>query len=587
MARPLAERTMQILHLLWVLPLISVAELVAIAELLHGLDKVSVHNALRAGEKRGWLASVKLGRGLRMVNRWLYLEKGIAWGVDQGWAQDWWHSANGITDLARMINVVELVYTCMPKLLRSTMVRSPWVRTLHYHDEIRSDTGRRLTRWTLEESDWEGAVIGDFKWLEEGPFVAVVGYRDPEEPEGYGYPEDPNRLYLPVLHLGRFQKRRDIALLRERVEGMMVEHPDWRKVPPGHGALPGAVAICSDGASAAVANRHYVETRSSTEKAVDLGIIDCEGKIIRRMNLPACRWSGVNVEAKPKAVGNIGRAVAQLKRGAYASVNGRRRWRIFRTVATNPGLEVKEIAKLCSMEAAEARKLLRPMVRPRVLFSWNRGYYLLDEGQRLYGDAEGTTFNTVEHQLRGFAKIDDGHRKRHRRHDRGLGKTIRLLREQGKRAFVVQGMCIDYYENGKRRQARPDGFVIVDGVAVAVEYERSATGFKALGRKIEVYSNLAEIGYPIPVLFVTETEAAAALVARSGLKHVAATTVDRLEKGPQGDDLGCWSYWYEGLRAPVNNAPIHAVVGSEPEKFKSWWAGDSADFYEVNWLGGG
>ena len=591
MARSLSERTMLIYHLVWMLPLISVAELVAIAGHLLGLNNAAVHNALRAGEKRGLLASVKLGRELNKASRWLYIEEGVAWGEAQGWEKDWWHSAGGIMELARKMNVVEWVYKCLPNLLGSKLVQTPLVHTLHSYQGVHEITGERSTRRTLEESDWEGAVVSDFMWVDQGPFEAVVRYRDPEEPGGYGTPEDPNHLYLPLLFIGRFQKRSDIARLRARMEELLVEREGWVRAPIGmatyRAQFAGAVALCSDGSVAAVANRHYVETHIEAAVYVELGILDAQGNVIRQMNRPSCKWSGVKVKARPRAVGHIGRVVASLERGAYAAVNGRRSWRVFRTVAMNPGQEVREIAKQCQMEAAEVRKLIRPMVRNRVLFSWNRGYYLLDEGERLYGDAEGATFNTVEKQLRGFAKIDDGHRKRHRRHDRGLGKTIRLLREQGERAFVVQGMCIDYYVKGKLFRARPDGLLIVNGVVVALEYERSAKGFEALARKVEVYRKLAGIKHPIPVLFVTETESAAALVARSGLQNVAATTVARLEKGLQGDGPGCWSYWYEGFPAPVNSAPIHAVVGSQPEKFKSWWVGVSTDFYKVEGLGAG
>ena len=538
MARALAEKTILTYRMLWITPLASASELVEMAPKECGLTAAGVHNALRAGEKRGWLASVKLGRELRMVNRWLFLETGIAWGESMGWGRDWWHSASGIQELARITNVVESVYRFAPVLPKSNLLRRPLVHTLHYYGRYDSEAEWMPSGWNPVESFWAGARVVDFRWLDEGPFVAAIGYTDPDEPGNAGLPDDPNVLYVPVLHLGRFQKRRDIARLRERLGEALVEREEWRRVPLRVGEhrrqFSGAVALCTDGAAAAIANRFYLETHSDTDNHVAVGIMDIQGNVIRRMDRPSCMWTGIKISRRPRAVGNIGRVVAQLKRGAYASVNGKRAWKIFRTVAVNPGLEARTIAKVCEIDKAEVQKLLRPMVRNESLFCWSQGYYLLDEGERLYGDAEGTTFEAVDERLGRFARIDPGHRRRHRRHDRGLGESLGALREQGITAFVVQGLCIDYYVNGKLRRARPDALVFVAGTVVALEYERSATGTKRLERKSGVYEMLAKIEHPIPVLFVTETESAALLVARSGLAYAAATTLQRLKRALWG-----------------------------------------------------
>ena len=586
MARPLAKKTLLTYQLLWTLPLASAAEIVAMAPDKLGLTAPGVHAALKAGEKRGIVASVALGRELRTAKRWLYLEQGIAWGESQGWKREWWHSASGTRELARMINVVEWVYKIAPILPKSNLLQSPLVYTLHSYDWVNPEAGVMATRWTPEKSDWRGAHVIAFEWLDEGPFVAVVGYTEPEEPGNYGTSEDPNVLYLPILRIGRFQKPRDIARLRSRLGEVLVEREDWIRVPLGpvgrRREFPGAMAICTDGAAAAMAHRHYLETHTSVEDHVALGIIDSQGKVTRAMNLPSCKWTDIKVASRPRAVGNIGRTVAQLKRGAYASVNGKRRWQIFRTVATNPGVESKTIGKICGIEKAEVRKLLRPMVRSKLLFSWRWGYYPLDEGMRLYGDAEGTTFKAVDNKMGRFARIDSGHRRRNRRHDHGLYEVVGSLVAQGKTAFVVQGMCIDYRVRGKLYRARPDALIFVAGVVVALEYEISAEGTEKLGQKLEKYGGLAKIKHPIPVLFVTRTESNALLVARSGLAHAAATTLERLQKTPLGSEnlgeAGCWYYWYKGDPGPVDDAPIDAVVLHGGYAFDSWRIGVTRAF---------
>ena len=113
----------------------------------------------------------------------------------------------------------------------------------------------------------------------------------------------------------------------------------------------------------------------------------------------------------------------------------------------------------------------------------------------------------------------------------------------------------------------PDAFVVLaPGVLVAVEFERSATTPGDIKEKAEKYKRLGEIGKRIPVLFVTETEEAARILAELGYNYLLATTLDAVREGPHGRAImqdgeidgepGCWWYRYSDEEAPTSDNPI-------------------------------
>ena len=133
----------------------------------------------------------------------------------------------------------------------------------------------------------------------------------------------------------------------------------------------------------------------------------------------------------------------------------------------------------------------------------------------------------------------------------------------------------------------PDAFVILPpGVLVPIELERTAKTLKQLLEKAAKYQRLVELGFPIPVLFIMDTDpgkgkkklteeereaksvAAARTLAELRHPYLLATTLQTAQRGPHGkaiyqdgvlragDDSGCWWYWYADEDAPNSDAPI-------------------------------
>ena len=111
MPRSLSEDTKSIYLWLWRLPWAAGADIARIT----GLKQNKVSNALKRGERRGWLRSARLGRVFKAVDRFVFSNAGIEeMGRQFGWEPSWWHTANGVRALARRLEVLELAYrgTC-------------------------------------------------------------------------------------------------------------------------------------------------------------------------------------------------------------------------------------------------------------------------------------------------------------------------------------------------------------------------------------------------------------------------------------------------------------------------------------------
>ena len=575
---------------------------------LGGVVPSTVSNVLRRGRESGLLLSAKLGRERDAVSRWIFSNAGIEWGEARGWQRDWWHSANGARALAGRIQVVELVYQIMPNVFRSNLVDESRVNVFTSHPDIHERTGEPVTRWNLEEAYWAGAKVRDFAWLEKGPFDAVVGYHPIVGAGAYGTAVSGDRLYVPLRFFGRFHKQGDIGHLRSQLGEILEERRERSSLTMAQSVygdyFPGALALRSDGAVAAMVNRHFMETQGRRDDHVALGILDIQGvkdvqgTVVRSMSRPTSWWSGTKREARPREVGNMGRMVELLQRGPYAAVNGRRSWREFRTVATRPGSTLGQIAGLNELEEPEARDLLKPMVQEGVVLLWRGGYYLDTAGRRLFADAERVTAARVLKQQGEYARVESRFRGSQRLHNEGTTESVLALQAQGYIVFSALGMNVNYYVNGRLYRVSPDASVVVDGVLFAMEYERSARSPEAVARKARRYELLASLGFPIPVLVVTETDEAAELFASLGLRHVLATTLARLKRGPQGraaldqdgavvGEPGCWYYWYRGESAPVTTAPIDLWPRVRPDDYSVWRVGRPRPYSDqslASWL---
>ncbi len=479
----------------------------------------------------------------------------------------------------------------MPDLFRSNLVTDANVEVFTSYPDVVPRTGEPITRWELKPAFWGGGDVAKFRWLEKGPFDAVVGYRAVGVGGGDGAVMSDHLLKVPVRFFSRFHRWGDVARLRRQMRDLLGERREGWSLQRDQSMygdyFPGAVALGSGGAAAAMVKRHFMETFWRREDRVALGITDVQGNVLTPMSRPTNWWDENAPAPRPKAVGNMARMVELLQRGPYAAVNGRRSWRVFRTVATRPGSTKEQIARLNNLEVHEIGPLLKAMENEEVILLWRDGYYLNVGGRRLYADAERVTAARVLKQQGEYARPDGRYRRTQRRHNMGTTETALALHLQGFPVFSALGMNIDYYLNRRRFRVSPDTFVLLPpGILVAVEFERSAKTLKAIQKKVWPYQRLAAIGRPVPVLFVTETEEAARIFAELRLPHMLVTTLERLKQGPQGraviDDNGdiggepgCWTYWYSNHDSPVHDAPINLWTELKQDEYRPWWVGDS------------
>ena len=137
----------------------------------------------------------------------------------------------------------------------------------------------------------------------------------------------------------------------------------------------------------------------------------------------------------------------------------------------------------------------------------------------------------------------------------------------GYHAFPAMGVVIEYWYDRRHIRVTPDAFVILPpGVLVAIEFERSAKAPSRVRAKAGNYNRLAEIGRPLPVLFITETMEAARNFASLQYSYLLATTLEAVREGPHGravmeenrvaGDPGCWLFWFSRRKALAASVPI-------------------------------
>ena len=270
--------------------------------------------------------------------------------------------------------------------------------------------------------------------------------------------------------------------------------------------------------------------------------------------------------------------------GAYAAVNGVHSWMTLRAVDGSPGVNLERVAESVRVHSGVAGRLLRPMVEEKVLAVQGRGngYYLDVSGRSLLADSQRVTRARTNRRWGVYAEKDGKYLRLQTRHNQGQADVIRFLRRHGFNAYPTMGVVIEYWRNGRRIRVTPDAFVVLPpGVLVAVEYERSATSEKEVREKAGKYLSLQQIGYPIPVLFITETVEAAEKLAGLRCPYLLATTLEAVREGPHGRvviqdgvgvvggvEEGCWWYWDENMDAPTPYVPIdlwsHVYIEDAP-----------------------
>ncbi len=503
MPRKLSSDTELIYWWLWRWPWASARDIAGVT----GMSTRAVSNALKRGRDRGWFLSARLGRVFDAVDRYVPSNEGVRELHQRfGWPVSWWHTANAVRALARRLEVLEMAYRYLPSFWQSNMITEP---TVNVYGEMpyTSADGARSSRMELVPLNWYRAHLVDFRWLESGPLEAIASYSTGGGADG--------TLLLPVLWRGNFMKPADISRVRRDMEKVLVEDERRSKLPLSQavGGIygPGAVVFCPDRVSAAMVQRHWLESEASSQYSwTTLAIIDAQGQVVRAMDPPTSWWANVrppSVARDLKDIGDIGEKVETLGRGAYAAVNGRRPWQTFRAVDGSPGVTRDQIAESLGVTVRDARKLLDPMTRSMVITVKSGGSYLGIPGRDLLAGSQRRTQARVKRRWGVYETTGGEYTRAQRFHNQGQAEAILALRRHGFPAFPTMGVVIDYRRHGQLVRVAPDGFVVLPpDVLAALEFERSAKSPKQVEAKAKKYRRLVELGVPVPVLFVTDTD---------------------------------------------------------------------------------
>ena len=569
MPRELAEDTQYVYWRAWRWPWASATDIARAT----GLKASAVSTTLKRGEKRGWFLSARLGRTASVVDRYVVSNAGVE-ELDKrfGWGIFWWHTADGVRSLARRLEVLEMAYTYLPFLWQSNLVSDRKAFVFREPRDISQRTGEPGTRVSLVETDWSVAGLTGFSWLKDGPFEAIATYYN-------GNPDDA-LLHLPCLWRGNFQKREDIAWVRREMDRALVKDERWENLPTNQQVFgdypPGMIIFCPDRVSAAMVQRNWLESSTRREHRATPAILDAQGQVVRAMSPPTSRWKDYVPSPHGGPLGDIQKAVSNLKSGAYASVNGKRAWRTFRAVDGSPGVTLEQTAASVGVDTTVARGLLEPMVKAKVIIVKGGGHYLDVSGRGLLAYSQRKSPSRVKRRWGVYLRKGGEYRRDQRLHNQGQAQVILKLRQHGFSAFPTMGVVIEDWYRERKIRIVPDAFVVLPpGVLVAIEFERSATSPREVEEKAQNYARLVELGHPLPVLFITETPQAAENLCRLRHPYLLAATLDTVQEGPhgrasfrdgafidgafissKGADSGCWWHWYSDRGAPSSKAPI-------------------------------
>ena len=219
------------------------------------------------------------------------------------------------------------------------------------------------------------------------------------------------------------------------------------------------------------------------------------------------------------------------------------------------------------MGTTAAGQLLEPMVKTNVILNKD-GHYLDELGTRLLADSQHVDIRRTNRRWAVYRKQRGEYRRAQRRHNQGQADAILYLRRHGYHAFPAMGVVIEYWYNRRHIRVTPDAFVILPpGVLVAIEFERSAKAPSRVRAKAGNYNRLAEIGRPIPVLFITETMEAARNFASLQYPYLLATTLEAVREGPHGravveENRVAGDPWMLALLVPPEERPSQPVSRS-------------------------
>ena len=244
---------------------------------------------------------------------------------------------------------------------------------------------------------------------------------------------------------------------------------------------------------------------------------------------------------------NVGRWLA--RNPDLAALDGPRAYRVFMTVAEFPALRASHMRSIVGGSSAEVSRVLDDFVSTGLVAEFDGRYYLAELGMRRAAALSRVSAAAI--RRRHGAYLDEWYREHEALHNDGLNRLVARFAQDG---VAVAAGWRGEVNVPKVTQVRPDLLVPVvagphGGAYHALEYERTARASQRVENKLRPYRRMFEMGPPLPVLMVCDSQQAVEnFLASAGGLPILATSMDVALQGPL---TGTNTVWVSPAGRPV------------------------------------
>ena len=216
-----------------------------------------------------------------------------------------------------------------------------------------------------------------------------------------------------------------------------------------------------------------------------------------------------------------------------AVIDGKAAYRLFATIMEFPAMRASWLRQLVGGTMVEVNRRLGEFLQAGLVAAYDRRYYLDELGIRRAANLSRVLPAVVRNRHAAYLSL--WYREHERLHNDGVNRLVVAFAREGVR--VVAGWRGEVNVPNVT-QVRPDLLVqVAEGPlgsgTYCIEFERSAVYAWDVNRKLGPYRRMAQLGRPLPLLVVCETDRAEQnfQAAADGLPLLT-TTVERALAGP-------------------------------------------------------
>ncbi len=229
------------------------------------------------------------------------------------------------------------------------------------------------------------------------------------------------------------------------------------------------------------------------------------------------------------------------------TLNGLLAYRLFLLIAEFPAMRAGWLREISGGSATGVGAILQRFLATGLAARYEGRYYLAEAGMRRAANL--SRVRPAQIRNRHGAYLRRAYRLHERRHDEGVNRLVLGFAREGVRAYAGWRGEVNI---PRLTQLRPDLLLLVTSGPFgpgpyALEFERKAEYRSGVARKLGPHRRAAAVGQGLPVLFVCETERAAArFIAARGRLPLLATSLEAAVAGPL---TGAGSVWSEAGRS--------------------------------------